>query len=1400
MEKRNKKITIFVSSSSDAYKERFLIKRIIINLKRKYAQHIDIIFYFWEKNPQDGSFPFSESIPSPAEFDICICLFWTRIGTILKTRYGEAFESKFITGTIKEFEEAKNSKNTFLLVYRNFDSIQLDSNKRKEYDKQAKMLDYFAKKFLTDKKGRNKTAYKEFSTKHIEEKLSTLVEEDLETLIIKRIQKINQENPPEIIVNNPYPDSFKPYDKHMDENLFEGRKKDIKQLKDQIILQIEKENSFLMIVGPSGCGKSSLLNIGSKQIKESLELKFNTENLKIINITLSKNYNELSKDFHLNLKKELKDNNKDKHVNFNHSERNSNTINYIKDWVKSIPSNSKYLLLLDQFEEIFFINSKKEPLLRNNEEIETFLELLTDISKTGKVWIISSMRSDFYKYVSMYKLLNKLMKTTGTLTLSFPSISEYSNIIELPVLRTGNTFQINESDGIPLNKKIEEDIKNNNTALPFITLLLHELYEKDKSKKMMTYDSYEKLGGIEGFIKKKIKKIYKKLKENKLEKKFEILLMHLVYLHYEETFNPINKKVNLSLIQEDSNLYKVAEILIKERFLITDNNFIFISHESLFIEIPEIKTVIEKKENFIKLVPRITMMQKKWDEEKNKKEKKNLFLGKKELIEATEIMQTYPFLLKEDIDDKKLENYIVLSQKHYRNNYIKMFSFISLSIIIILFLIYDNLRSKSIVIKKQNKLVNELGFFYIREGDKLREKLEYDKAKLYYLNAFNYLYDKNKPVVLDKLSLLTSSYTYKIPVRYTDFVLTKDNKFIIAAKNNELFLVDAITGKTIKKLISILHKIKNIKLSNSNYIIITSGFRHDIKVLKYNNETKTLEDKENNFIYVANKSYSNTKNLDETYARDFVIKNNRVYLVKNINNKDKNINILYLDNSINKKTHTIDFVKHPNFKDKGKINFDSPIQKMELSPSKKYLIINHGFFYNSIIDLDTNKEKIKIKTTYPILGKINKNEDSFIYIDKKGLAKISLNKNNKIKQTYLYNPQNIKSINISQDNKYIILTYKNLDIKIFDFEKLKELKSYKDTHLTNASGHKKVILSNDNKYFYTLSHESLKKWPINKKSLNNKKYYDKMLKVSSFNNNKRNISITISKDSKYIFIGTANGEIQFINFKTKKVEKEFKEKGMIRQLYITKNNKYLIYSTWRHNINILDIKKKTKVYTKDISFDSFIISPDEKELFTFHNHKGTRIKRTWKLNVEDEEKMLEGNKTISSHLFINISHKNYILSRSNLYDDWTITNYNKYGKYGFIIKNKTIFFDYDEINNPNFTNSISRHKNNKEISSSKNINHNYFLTTSYDKTMLLWDSKLEIPIKIFYSDSAIWDTAISNDRKYILTSSYNGEINILDFNPIIDYEKVKISILKEKKAIEKSTNMQIKNTNLINLN
>jgi hypothetical protein len=81
-------LKIFVSSPGDVGREREITQRVISRLQGEFSTRARLDPYFWEHEPMlANAGDYKENIPAPADFDIFLCLLWSRLGSRLGAKH-----------------------------------------------------------------------------------------------------------------------------------------------------------------------------------------------------------------------------------------------------------------------------------------------------------------------------------------------------------------------------------------------------------------------------------------------------------------------------------------------------------------------------------------------------------------------------------------------------------------------------------------------------------------------------------------------------------------------------------------------------------------------------------------------------------------------------------------------------------------------------------------------------------------------------------------------------------------------------------------------------------------------------------------------------------------------------------------------------------------------------------------------------------------------------------------------------------------------------------------------------------------------------------------------------------------------------------------------------------------
>ncbi len=143
--------------------------------------------------------------------------------------------------------------------------------------------------------------------------------------------------------------------------------------------------------------------------------------------------------------------------------------------------NAKLVLIVDQLEELF--TSDRIP---PGERVQ-FIELLAGLVRSGFVWVIATMRKDFWHRADETPNLVRLSEGAGRLELLPPGPAQLSQMIRRPAEAAGVSFEVHLTTSVPLNEVISEEVAREPGALPLLSYLLDQLYRNDVMRSPRTH-------------------------------------------------------------------------------------------------------------------------------------------------------------------------------------------------------------------------------------------------------------------------------------------------------------------------------------------------------------------------------------------------------------------------------------------------------------------------------------------------------------------------------------------------------------------------------------------------------------------------------------------------------------------------------------------------------------------------------------------------------------------------------------------------------------------------------------------------------------------------------------------------------------------------------------------------
>ena len=284
-------------------------------------------------------------------------------------------------------------------------------------------------------------------------------------------------------LQNPFP-GLRPFQSD-EEHLFFGRETQTLEL-----LQILRDNRFVGVIGTSGSGKSSLVRCGLlSELYGGAFLKAGTDWEVAVMNPGGGPFKQLAKSL---IASDIYDSEEaDVHLKLNATLRRSRLglVEAIRQ--AKLPEGTNFLLVVDQFEEIFRYSEAGE---EEGEAADDFISMILEAAKQSNVpiYVIITMRSDYIGDCSKFEGLPEEINE-GEYLIPRLSREEYKSVIEGPV-RVGGAKLAPR-----LQQRLLNDIGTESDQLPCLQHALMRTWdawvERDEGEELDLED-YRAIGGM----------------------------------------------------------------------------------------------------------------------------------------------------------------------------------------------------------------------------------------------------------------------------------------------------------------------------------------------------------------------------------------------------------------------------------------------------------------------------------------------------------------------------------------------------------------------------------------------------------------------------------------------------------------------------------------------------------------------------------------------------------------------------------------------------------------------------------------------------------------------------------------------------------------------------------------
>ncbi|WP_337842258.1 winged helix-turn-helix domain-containing protein [Rheinheimera sp.] len=400
--------------------------------------------------------------------------------------------------------------------------------------------------------------------------------------------------------------------------VFFGRGKAIDALLQAIARQVNLGRAFCLVLGPSGSGKSSLVQAGVLPNLQQ-ETGYNgvrvlsASGLDLADVAPGLLFTELASamlDWELDDKPVFVGESADslaEKLQFSSEQLLFRCRAALKPYQQH---KCRLALFIDRL-EVLLASPQFSP-----DERQLFVELLDQLAQSGAVLVLSACRNEFYPQLATYPALMADKQRGAHFDLEPPSKLELQQMIRLPALAAGLSWQTDAISGIALDEQLCNEAADNPDGLPMLQYLLQQLYLKRSDSNSLLWDVYEQLGGIEGAIGQTAEQVLCQLSAEQ-QAALPTVLSLLVTLRDDEQV-VTSRSAPWSALQRPEQ-QQLVQALVEQRLLVshldeTSPSF-SIAHEALLRRWPRASDWIAAHYQALAIKSRLQQQSRRWQQE-----------------------------------------------------------------------------------------------------------------------------------------------------------------------------------------------------------------------------------------------------------------------------------------------------------------------------------------------------------------------------------------------------------------------------------------------------------------------------------------------------------------------------------------------------------------------------------------------------------------------------------------------------------------------------------------------------------------------------------------------------------------------------------------------------------------
>ncbi|MFB8793980.1 MAG: AAA family ATPase [Microcoleus sp.] len=276
----------------------------------------------------------------------------------------------------------------------------------------------------------------------------------------------------------------------------------------------------------------------------------------------------------------------------------------LSDVVRSIGSSRRFLLVIDQFEEIYTYHNQKS---------RQFLDCLLDaVQNFSSFRLVITLRADFLGQAIEYNPFREQLDRWKPEFIGGMTRTELQAAIEEPAKKRNVYLEAGLTEHI-LNEVGEEQ-----GNLPLLEFALTELW-KQQENGLLNRLKYDEIGGVEKALCRHAEGVYDALKEGDKERTKQIFMKLVSPGEGTEYTRQLATRAEVG--EENWDLVThlaTARLVVSNRNETTEIETVEIVHEALIKAWPDLRKWIEENDTFLRWKKRLKVAFQEWERNENK--------------------------------------------------------------------------------------------------------------------------------------------------------------------------------------------------------------------------------------------------------------------------------------------------------------------------------------------------------------------------------------------------------------------------------------------------------------------------------------------------------------------------------------------------------------------------------------------------------------------------------------------------------------------------------------------------------------------------------------------------------------------------------------------------------------